>query len=160
MTQSEKQHEKKKDQEHGGNRVEEDPFDLNRRVARVIGRVLDEVTRAASEVRPPWPTSAATGYDIEDTETALIISVDLPGVAAKDLDISLDGRILRVEAKRLKAHSDGEIEEKKISHAIDLPTDVVEEDDGIEAVLRDGVLTVVLPKPDKPAGRKIHVKSA
>ncbi|MCC5874999.1 MAG: Hsp20/alpha crystallin family protein [Candidatus Sumerlaeia bacterium] len=162
MTKSEKSNEKKEDQGHTGNRWEDETGDINRKVARVIGRVLDEVTRTVSEVRPAWPGmhTAASGYDVQDTDKALIVTLDLPGVSVKDLELSLDGRTLRVEAKRLKTHPDGEIEEKKISRAITLLADVVEDDDGIEAVLRDGVLTVTLPKPDKPAGRKINVKQA
>lgn len=138
---------------------EDDPFEINRKVARVIGRVLDEVTRTVSDVTP-WHSSHTTlEPEIEETDSAVVIVMDLPGVSVEDLELSLDGRTLHIQAIRRKTQPDGEVVEKKINREIALPAAVQEEDEGIEATLRDGVLTITLPKPDKPAGKRIKVKS-
>jgi HSP20 family protein len=89
--------------------------------------------------------------DILDREKELIVRAELPGVEKDDVEVTISGNRLMIEAER-----EFEEEEKKESfyrhelgygdlmRTIALPVDVDVEH--IEAELKDGILNVVLPK--------------
>ena len=98
--------------------------------------------------------------DVRENENALEIIVDIPGVEKKDIDISLDNRILTISAKREKTDcSKYKIiserrwsGEEKVSYRLGFP---VEEKD-ISAELNLGVLTLKIPKTKTPV-KKIEI---
>jgi len=89
--------------------------------------------------------------DILDREKELIVRAELPGVEKDDVEVTISGNRLMIEAER-----EFEEEEKKESfyrhelgygdlmRTIALPVDVDVEH--IEAELKDGILNIVLPK--------------
>ena len=105
--------------------------------------------------------------DVSETEDAYHLTLDLPGVAEEDVDISISGETLVIRAKKHhetkedNAHyhfverSSGEYVRK-----LNLPSEINLED--ISASYKDGVLMVELPKrpEEKPTTRKITLKSA
>ena len=100
--------------------------------------------------------------DVEETDDAYTVELDLPGVARDDVDIQLDDRRLTVS---------GDIEEKErrgILHrrtrrvgrfhfSVTLPGDV--DADNVSAQLHDGVLTVHVPKSAQAKPRRIAISS-
>jgi HSP20 family protein len=97
--------------------------------------------------------------DVSETDKALEIVADLPGMDKKDINISLDGDLLTIKGEKK------EVKEKKDKHfhtierrsgsfyrALRLPVTV--ENDKIEANFKDGVLTLTLPK-SKEAAKKV-----
>jgi HSP20 family protein len=106
----------------------------------------------------PWSPLA----DVEETDDAYTVELDLPGVARDDVDIQLDDRRLTVS---------GDIEEKErrgILHrrtrrvgrfhfSVTLPGDV--DADNVTAQLHDGVLTVHVPKSAQTKPRRIAISS-
>jgi len=115
-------------------------------------------TRLASEFTPR--------IDVAETDTELKVTAELPGMDEKDIQINLEQDALLISGEK-KA----DVEEKSknfhriersygsFQRVIPLATEVVEEK--IEAVFKNGVLTVTLPKT--PANikkaRKITIKS-
>jgi HSP20 family protein len=100
--------------------------------------------------------------DLSETENAVEVRMDVPGVKAKDIDIQINGNLLTVTASR-----DEEKEEKgrtyhrverhaRYSRTVSLPAPVVESE--IAAEYHDGVLSVTLPKTDESKAHKIKVK--
>lgn len=98
--------------------------------------------------------------DIYETEDALVIVSDVPGVPQKGVELSVEEGILEITARR-GAPPAGEPEHRgfrprsyyrafRLSDRIDA--------DGIEASLGDGVLTVTLPKSAAARPRKIEVR--
>ncbi len=89
--------------------------------------------------------------DILDREKELIVRAELPGVEKDDVEVTIMGNRLMIEAER-----EFEEEEKKetfyrhelgygdLMRTIVLPVEV--DVDHIEAELKDGILNVVLPK--------------
>jgi len=90
--------------------------------------------------------------DVNENEKEIRITADLPGIDEKDLDVSLEGNLLTVkgEKKEEKAskQSRGYVTERhygSFERRISVPSDLI--DSGkINASMKKGVLTVVLPK--------------
>jgi HSP20 family protein len=127
-------------------------------------RELDELYDRFAEVWRSGPVSALDRWaplaDLEETDDAYVVELELPGLAPDDVDVQLDDRVLTVS---------GEIREKKrtgILHrrtrrmgefhsAVTLPAEV--DDEHVEASLRDGVLTVRVPKSSASRRRRIEI---
>jgi HSP20 family protein len=102
--------------------------------------------------------------DIEETESAIEVKVDLPGLKAEEIQIELSGNMLTVsghrsaekEEKGKKVHY---VERKfgSFSRTVSLPTAV--EEDEVAAEYHEGVLHITLPKPETAKAKKINVKS-
>ena len=110
------------------------------------------------------PTRPGISYspvvDIFETEDALTLLADLPGVKQEDLDIDLDDRRLTITG--LVDSVDSRFRPLYEEYGVGGYTRSFELGDtidrkGISASLKDGVLTLVLPKADKLKPRKIEV---
>jgi len=125
---------------------------------RITGeRALDAVG-LASESRPLPPHC-----DIVETETDLHVLVDLPGVPADAVDLSLTGQNLTLKARRSPPPLLGEgakwhLRERMIlSYERTLPLPASVEMDSVRAVVRDGLLQIVLRKTPQPPARSIPI---
>ncbi len=112
----------------------------------------------------PEPTRTGVFYspavDIYETEDALHLLADLPGVKQDNLDIDLDDRKLTitglVEASSEKLRPVySEYGVGGFTRSFELGDTI--ERKGISASLKDGVLTLVLPKADRLKPRKIEI---
>ena len=101
--------------------------------------------------------------NLTETKTAYILRAELPGVQAADLDIQATGRNMTISGERKIApdpkatYHRREREAGKFSRALTLPGDI--DRDAIEASLKDGLLTVTVPKAEKAKPRQIEIKS-
>jgi HSP20 family molecular chaperone IbpA len=77
------------------------------------------------------------------------VKIELPGVKASDVDVSIDGRILKVTGK--SRHG------TEFSYAYTLKSSV--DESTITANLTDGLLAISLPKKVDQTARKIIVTS-
>jgi HSP20 family molecular chaperone IbpA len=121
-----------------------------------------EVSSAAEQTRP-GPVFTPT-VDIFETPAALTLVADLPGVKPENLDIDLEDSILTLSGEVAAAEGKDEqdilreyrtgkyLREFTLSEMIDQQR--------IEARLKDGVLTLTLPKVEAATPRKITVKTA
>lgn len=128
--------------------------------------------RRMLDIEPAWrPESSFTfsvpAIDMSEDEKAYKISAELPGLDAKDVDVSVSGNTLVVKGEKRQ-----EKEEKdknyyfseraygSFQRAFELPASI--DRDKISADVSKGVLTVTLPKtPDaQKQQKKIEVKSA
>lgn len=127
-----------------------------------------EDTDAASQERnEQWMEEAQEGQltiDVYQTDADLIIKSTVAGVKPEDLDISITNDMVTIRGKRTR---DEEIPQEKyfyqecywgpFSRTVILPADVAS--DEVEATLRNGILTVRLPKIEKEQTKKIKVKN-
>lgn len=125
-----------------------------------IERMYEEMDRFLGDYGSAFPFSRArnnghgvmtTRLDLSETEDAIEVTLDVPGIAEKDIDLRLSDNTLFVQGKR--SH---EAEEKgKNYHRVErsfgtfhrripLPTEI--DPDDVRAKLTAGVLTVTLPK--------------
>lgn len=98
--------------------------------------------------------------DLEETEDAFVVEIDLAGVRRSDIDLTTSGRRLTVEGERKERERVGILRRRTrtvghFRYEIELPADF--EADAVSAGLEDGVLTVRLPKPETDRPRRIPV---
>lgn len=103
-------------------------------------------------------------FDIKETPDAYVFKADLPGVKEQDLDISLTGTRLSISGHR-------EREERKqdervfatecsygsFTRSFTLPEGI--DADHVDADLRDGVLTMRVPKRPETQPKKIALRA-
>lgn len=99
--------------------------------------------------------------DLEETDDEFVLEVDLPGVAKGDVDVQVEDRRLTVTAERKERERIGVLRRRTrhvgtFHHEVLLPTEV--DADRVEAQLRDGVLTVRLPKTTTSTRHKVAVR--
>jgi HSP20 family protein len=109
------------------------------------------------------PTGAfMPSFDVKEGPDAYQFKADLPGILEADLEISLEGSRLTVAGKReSEAAKDGErwhVTERShgsFSRTFTLPEDV--DSEKVVAELRNGVLTLMVPKRPEVRPKKISV---
>lgn len=99
--------------------------------------------------------------DVYETEDALTLVMEMPGVDRKNLDVALENDVLRVEGK-IDFSKYQEMEpvytEYNVGHyARSFALSNRVEQDHIRAQLEDGVLTLTLPKTAAARSRRIAI---
>jgi len=113
----------------------------------------------------------APRVDVSDTDKETTLTVELPGVSEKDIDVSLVGDQLTIKGEKKSEFEDKKDEEGRIYHRVErsygafqrtmtIPYKV--DPDQVAAEFKDGVLKITLPKPadaqKRVEPRKIEVK--
>lgn len=127
--------------------------EMNRMLSDVFGR------RYAEEGTLPW----APPVDIEETSDHYVVRGELPGLKEEDIKITVEDNrlVLRGEKRREVEQSGtnyhrservyGQFERSfTLTHAV--------RQDKIEAIYKDGVLEVRIPKAEEAKAREIPVK--
>ena len=98
---------------------------------------------------------------MEETADGYTVEIELAGVKKDDLDIEIAGRRLTVTGERKERERVGILRRRervvgRFHCEVVLPDDVEEE--GVEAHLDHGVLTVRIPKPPSRRPRRMEVR--
>jgi HSP20 family protein len=133
-----------------------DPFRaLRRRDDTFDDFVREFFGRAAADVLEP-------PIDVSDTERDVVVKMVIPGVEKDQISITVDDRTLHVRGELRK-----ESEEKKKNYyrqeirygsferAVSLPSEV--DTDKGNAVLKNGMLTITMPKAKTAKGHQIKI---
>ena len=98
-------------------------------------------------------------------DNGLIIKVELPGVEEADIDLSIVKEVLTIKAirKELELLENEQYLKRErdcgsISRSLKLPYRV--EIDNVEASLKNGILTITLPRAEADKPKKIVIKAA
>jgi HSP20 family protein len=133
-----------------------EPFSAIQRLSDDISRLFDgwgELPALQDEAFIPLA-------DVEETDDAYVVELELPGVKKRDIDISLAGRRLTVTGERKEKERSGILRRRTRSvgqfrFEVLLPGAV--DEDGVTASLDEGVLTVRVPKATSERPRRIEV---
>jgi HSP20 family protein len=97
----------------------------------------------------------------ENTEN-FYIRAELPGVKTNEIEMQATAKALSISGERtIEAENEGvryhrrEREAGKFSRIITMPTEI--NPDGIKAKMRDGILTIVIPKAEAVKPRQINI---
>jgi HSP20 family protein len=125
----------------------------------------DLISRTFGEEADLWGTERiAPSLDLSETENALEVRMDIPGMDAKDIDIQVNANTLTVSGERKEEREEKgktyhRIERRvgAFSRCVTLPCPV--KDDAVDAQYKNGILTIKLPKTEEAKSRKITVKA-
>lgn len=132
--------------------------------------MTNDVTRTADKTPAQTPETTNGGRiyrpltDIVESAEGYTLMLEMPGVAAEDVDVTLDKRVLTVRGKVHAAKPEklelayGEYGEGDFERAFTLSDDF---DPGkIGATVANGLLTVTLPRAAEAKPKKIAVATA
>lgn len=132
---------------------------LIRRRPSVFQRYFDDLNRLSGETQ-----NTALALDVHETEDAYVVSADVPGVAADDIDIKLHDNVLTISAETSYENEEERghaiLQERRygsFSRSLRFPVNV--NNDSVEADYNNGVLTITVPKAEEVKPRRITVKS-
>jgi HSP20 family protein len=131
-----------------------DPFEeLQQQIAQVFQDLPALRTGLAGEFVPL--------ADVEETDDAFIVELELPGVRKEDVNIEVAGRRVLVTGERKEKERKGILRHQtrtvgRFHYEIMLPAEV--DDDNVEASLREGVLTLRIPKPTADKPKRIDIR--
>ena len=129
-----------------------------------------EMNRLFERMMPSSGNGGATGMtfmpsaEMEETEEALHLKLEIPGMEAKDLDVQVTEDAISISGERkseIKTEKKGvmrsEFHYGKFERVIPLPTHI--QIDKVQAEYKNGVLALTLPKSeeDKRKVVKVHV---
>ncbi|MCB2413969.1 Hsp20/alpha crystallin family protein [Demequina sp. TTPB684] len=100
--------------------------------------------------------------DVEETEDGFTLHVELPGVPAENVDVSIEENVLTISGSR-DFYEDKDADKFRrverrfgtFHRAVRLPDRV--DPAGIKAAFKDGLLTVSVPKAESAKPRRIEV---
>jgi len=112
-------------------------------------------------IQPEGPVQKPV-YQVNETDEAYRLVVQLPGVDKKGLEVTSDNGEIRIVGQRAWKRPEGwttlHCESDDSTYELVLTHDNVVNHDKIVAELLDGVLTVTLPKAEAIKPRKITIK--
>jgi HSP20 family protein len=137
---------------------------------REVDRLFDDFTRG---IRSNEGNMLLPSIDVSETDKEIEVTVDLPGLERKDVDISLENDVLSIRGeKKIETKPDDKADKggkDKTYHVaersygvfyrvIQLPPGI--DPSKVQATMSKGVLKVTIPKPKPSSAAKIEVKEA
>ncbi|HJU35163.1 MAG TPA: archaeal heat shock protein Hsp14 [Nitrososphaera sp.] len=119
---------------------------IGRYVARELAKELDSRSREFYEFVMP-------AIDIIEEVNDLVITIDLPGFAKKDINLRIIGNVLYIAAKREQAEVLGTVYYRhrplRIDKRVLLPISFDEDQEKVEgkATYENGIVTLRIPMP-------------
>jgi len=116
----------------------------------------------ASAKKPRQESEGQLTIDVFQTEDDVVIQSTIAGVSDKDLDISVTNDMVTIKGTRMPEQKIGssnyyyqELYWGAFSRSIILPVDV--DADNAKASMKNGILTIRLPKLDKVRTKRIKI---
>ena len=130
-----------------------------------VDRLFDEFFTHTPFGSPFRSRNWMPAVDISENEKEIVVHAEIPGMEAKDIDISINGRILTLKGERKQEKEKKERNYHRIERSygtfyrsFELPADVDEAK--VKAVYKDGILALNIPKTKEQSVKKIEVKTS
>jgi HSP20 family protein len=127
---------------------------------REIDRLFNEF---AQGVGPDGAKNIVPNIEISETDKAIEISAEMPGLERKDVEITIedDTLTIRGEKKIEENQKDKNVQHSERAYGVflrmlQLPPGI--DPSSAQATMSNGVLKITIPKPAKPEPKKIEVK--
>jgi HSP20 family protein len=131
--------------------------------SNLLAQFNDEINRLFDARNNPV-TEWSPAVDVKEMDKQYIIHADIPGVEAKDIDITLEDGVLTIRGERKWQDEQQNESYKRVERAygsfyrrFSLPDTA--DADSVQAKSSNGVLEIVIPKQEKALPRKIKVNS-
>ncbi len=137
-----------------------DPFDEIRRMQNY----MEQMFRTFPALESRFGTGTFSPLtDVAEEDNKVIITTDLPGIEKENVELDLRDNVLVINAgkeKEEEAEKEGYLRKERAFmryyREIPLPEGVTEE--GATAQLKNGVLTITLPKIKSVTGKRIQIE--
>ncbi len=140
------------------------PFREVSRLRSEMDRLWDEYFGAGRRAFRPMEEAWLPAVDVSETGDKITVRAEIPGMEAKDIDISMvgDTLVIKGEKKAEKEEKDEnyhmvERSYGSFSRSMKLPATV--DPDKVDASYKNGVLTIVLPKKEEVKPKPIEIKA-
>jgi HSP20 family protein len=117
-------------------------------------------SRRTSDDKSLWSWNPAV--DIYEDDDNIVVKAEIPGMDKESIDVDVKDRVLTIKGERSENH---EVQEEhyyrkessygRFERAFTLPADV--KTDEIKAEYKDGILKVMVPKPEAKKPKQITV---
>lgn len=129
-----------------------------------LRREIDRLFNGFSDQNPFGGPRAYPAMNVWEDGERLFAEAEVPGLDMHDLEILIHGHELSVKGRRKPFEAENTVYHRRergtgeFARYLTLPVEV--NADKVEAALKDGVLTIVMPKAESARARKIAVKTA
>jgi len=139
-----------------------DPWTEVSDLRRSVERAFDEVLRGNES---PKERAWAPRCDVKETDSALVIHADLPGLKLEDISVELhgDNLALRGERQYVSEEKEENVHRMECSYgsfhrtfSLGIPV----QSEGVTASYKDGVLTVTVPKAEEAKPKRIEIAAS
>jgi HSP20 family protein len=128
-----------------------------------FAREFDRIAQRAFGWTNTGTTRSVMRMDAVRRDGDIVLRFDLPGIDADSVEVTVEGDVLTVGARRAEELAEGEkpfIRERVVgSFSRRLYLGESADADNIEARYRDGVLTVRVPLAEKAQPRKVEIRT-
>lgn len=129
-----------------------------------LRREMDALLGRFGAVAPSGRGGVFPAVNLYETGDAYVLTAELPGVGPGDIELSLEGTTLTLRGERKIDRRESGINahrlERQAGHfrrAFELPVSV--DPEKVEAIHRNGVLMLRMPKPEQARPRNITVQA-
>lgn len=143
-----------------------DPFDEIRKMHDYMEQMfnMEQMFRTFPALESRFGTRASSPLtDVMEEENKVTVTTDLPGIDRENIELNLKDNVLVISAgkgKEEETEKEGYLRKERALmryyREISLPDGVTEE--GATAQLKNGVLTVTLPKTKSVTGKRIQIE--
>jgi HSP20 family protein len=128
---------------------------------REIDRLFDEF---AQGIGPNGQQNIVPNIEISETDKAIEVSAEMPGLERKDVEISIEDDALTIRGeKKIEENKDKNVQHSERCYGVflrvlQMPPGI--DPSSVQATMSHGVLKITIPKPAKSEPKKIEVKEA
>jgi HSP20 family protein len=129
-----------------------------------LRELFDSAFALASDVANPL-RSWTPAIEVHEDADKFTVNLEAPGMKKEDFNVSLDREVLTISGERKQEREIREGESfqterfyGRFQRSIVLNAPV--QADHVEAIYKDGILTVILPKAEEAKSRKIEIKNS
>lgn len=142
------------------------PFEELEHLFERMSRQFDDATRMWETESPFGQLSGemkSMSIDLVESDDEFVVTADLPGFERDEVEIQVTDHTLRIEAEHEEVTEESEEEylrrerrHESMRRSIRLPDEVDKE--GVSARMKNGVLTVTLPRLEAEEARSIDIE--
>jgi HSP20 family protein len=136
---------------------------------REVNRLFDDVLRGFGSSLPSLSNANTFGggwpsIEVSNNEKEIKVTAEVPGLQEKDIEVLLNDGVLTLKGEK---QSETEDKDRQFSERYygrferQIPLGVEVKEDQVDAIFKNGVLTVTLPKSEKAQSqvKRIAIKS-
>jgi HSP20 family protein len=134
--------------------------EARREVEDVLRRAFAPYSEGGTAKAPTW----SPRIDLTENELGFVVKVDLPGVEAKDVDLTIHDGVLIIRGCRNESREEKGTNYHKMERPIgefqrEVPLPGAADEDRVTATASAGVVTIVIPKKPGTVPRRITLQS-